>query len=199
MVRKSFVIGWLVILLFVIGAVFWYNDWQYQLPTPVPSNYKPVAHGERVSFNSRIRSQSNKPLFLHFYNPECPCSRFNKKHFQSLVRKYEKKIEFVVVVLSEKHFTREYIQQKIGLDIPVTFDESIAKRCGVYSTPQAALIDNQDKLYYRGNYNASRYCTEEKTAFARMAIDGLLDSETLQVMNAKALKSYGCTIPLCKN
>ena len=190
---------WLFVLLCIVGTVFWYNDWQYQLPTPIPLNYKPVTHGTKIDLSGRIQQRSDKPLFLHFYNPECPCSRFNKKHFQSLVRTYEKKVNFVIVVLSDKSYTAKYIQQKVGLDIPVTFDQSVAKLCGVYSTPQAALIDNQKNLYYRGNYNASRYCTEEKTAYAKIAIDGLLDSQTLQVMNAQALKSYGCTIPLCKN
>jgi hypothetical protein len=102
-------------------------------------------------------------------------------------------------VLSDKSYSVEKIQDKIGLDIPVIFDQSLADRCGVYSTPQAVLVDNSQKLYYRGNYNATRYCTEEKTAYAKMALDGLLNSQSLPVLSARALKSYGCTIPVCKN
>jgi hypothetical protein len=193
------VIAWLTLLLSTVGALFWYNDWVYQLPTPIPTNYKPVALGTRINLDKKIQNQTGKPVFLHFYNPECPCSKFNQSHFRSLVRTYGQDIDFVVVVLSDKKYSAEKIQDKLGLDIPVVFDQSVAARCGVYATPQAALIDGDQKLYYRGNYNASRYCTDEKTAYAKMAIEGLLESQSLPLMTAKALKSYGCTLPVCKN
>lgn len=199
MLRKIFVFGWLMTLLCIIVAVFWYNDWKYRLPTPVPANYRPVAPGTRVDLTSKIAFRSDKPLFLHFYNPQCPCSRFNSKHFQSLVRTYGDKVQFIVIVLSDKKYEAEEIQDKIGLNIPVVFDKSIADQCGVYATPQAAIFDNHQKLYYRGNYNASRYCTDEKTAYAKTAVDHLLENPSLRILNAQAIKSYGCSIPLCKN
>jgi len=199
MLKKGFVVGWLTLLSGIVAAVFWYNDWKYQLPTPVPANYRPVANGTRIDFKSKIPGQSDKPLFLHFYNPHCPCSRFNKNHFKTLVNNYGKDVQFVVVVLSDETHTVDYIQDKIGLKIPVIFDQTVAEQCGVYATPQAAIIGRDQRLYYRGNYNASRYCTEEKTAYARIAIEGLLKSQSLPVANVLAMKSYGCTIPLCKN
>ncbi|MHA4741229.1 TlpA family protein disulfide reductase [Dyadobacter sp. MSC1_007] len=199
MMRTGLVIAWLTLLASTVGALFWYNDWVYQLPTPIPKNYRPVKTGTVIDLGEQIQNQDDKPVFLHFYNPECPCSRFNKSHFQSLVRRYGRQVRFVVVVLSDKSYSVEKIQDKIGLDIPVIFDQSLADRCGVYSTPQAVLVDNSQKLYYRGNYNATRYCTEEKTAYAKMALDGLLNSQSLPVLSARALKSYGCTIPVCKN
>ncbi|CAG5068125.1 hypothetical protein DYBT9623_00854 [Dyadobacter sp. CECT 9623] len=198
MIRIALVTAWLTLLLSVVGALFWYNDWVYQLPTPVPRNYVSVATGTRINLGQDI-NVSEKPVLLHFYNPECPCSRFNKSHFQSLVRSYGDKVQFTVVVLSDKKYSVEQIQDKIGLDIPVSFDQSLATRCGVYSTPQAALIDQEQQLYYRGNYNASRYCTDEKTAYAKIALDGLLKSESLPTLGTQALTSYGCSMPICKN
>ena len=64
--------------------------------------------------------------------------------------------------MNNNYYTAKQIQDKFGLDIPVLFDSSLAKACGVYSTPQAVLIDNNQNLYYRGNYNRSRYCTRQK-------------------------------------
>jgi hypothetical protein len=199
MMRTGLVIAWLTLLASTVGALFWYNDWVYQLPTPVPKNYRPVKTGTVIDLGEQVQNRGDKPVFLHFYNPECPCSRFNKSHFQSLVRRYGRQVQFVVVVLSDKSYSVEKIQDKIGLDIPVIFDQSLADRCGVYSTPQAVLVDNSQRLYYRGNYNATRYCTDEKTAYAKMALEGLLKSQTLPVLTAQALKSYGCTLPVCKN
>ncbi|MEO6285713.1 MAG: thioredoxin fold domain-containing protein [Dyadobacter sp.] len=193
------VIMWLTLLLSAVGALFWYHDWIYQLPTPIPANYKPVSIGTPIDLNKKIPQQPGRPVFLHFYNPQCPCSKFNRAHFQSLVRRYGKDIDFVVVVLSDKKYSAEEVQEKVGLAIPVVFDASVATQCGVYSTPQAALLDNEQKLYYRGNYNASRYCSDEKTAYAQIAIQGLLQRQPLPMLSAKALQSYGCTLPVCKN
>ncbi|MCF2505171.1 redoxin domain-containing protein [Dyadobacter sp. CY107] len=199
MIKVAFVIAWLTLLLSSVAAIFWYSDWKYQLPTPVPKNYTAVTMGTKIDLKSKLPNMDDKAVFLHFYNPECPCSRFNKSHFQSLVREYGKDTHFVIVVLSDKIYSQEDIQEKIGLKIPVIFDQSLATQCGVYSTPQAAIIDNNRQLYYRGNYNSSRYCTAEKTAYAKIALDGLLKSQALPVMTAQALKSYGCMMPVCKN
>ena len=76
------------------------------------------------------------------------------------------------------------------------FDKSIAVLCGVYSTPQAVLLDTNHKLYYRGNYNKSRYCTDKNSDYARMAIDSLLHHHE-PVNNEYALKAYGCQLPGC--
>lgn len=196
--RKILVITWIIVLFGAIGALFWYNELQYQLPTPVPVNYKAVNPGELVKLNAKLKVDTTKPLFLHFFNPVCPCSRFNMKMFKSLVAQYGQKVNFVIVVISSHDYTADEIREKFDLKIPVTFDQSIATACGVYSTPQVALIDNKGKLYYRGNYNISRYCTDEKTNYAKQAINGLLANNTRLIFNKFALTSYGCRLVNCK-
>lgn len=196
--KKLLVISWIVILFGAIGVLFWYNELQYQLPTPIPENYKAVNPGTLVKLNAKLKINTSKPLFLHFFNPICPCSRFNIKMFKSLVAQYGQQVNFVIVVISDRTFTEKEIQDKFNLNIPVTFDQSLATACGVYSTPQVALIDNKGKLYYRGNYNVSRYCTDEKTNYARQAIDGLLDNDRKVIFGKLALTSYGCKLANCK-
>ena len=98
----------------------------------------------------------------------------------------------------DKSYTAEDIQDKFGLNIPILFDQSIAAACGVYSTPQAVLLDTDHKLYYRGNYNKSRYCTDKKSNYAQMAIDSLLMKQHNPIFSQTALKSYGCSLPICK-
>lgn len=197
--RKILVISWLIVLLSAIGALFWYNDWVYQLPTPVPVGYKSVGVGQLIALKEPFGAGHEKPVFLHFFNPDCPCSKFNIKHFKSLVRQYGSQVDFKVVVLSSKPFTSEAVQARFDLHIPVLFDPSLAKVCGVYSTPQAVLLDKSRHLYYRGNYNSSRYCTDEKTSYAKIALNGLLKEQTNLVFSELALKSYGCKLPDCKN
>jgi thiol-disulfide isomerase/thioredoxin len=181
-----------------MAGVFWYTDWKYNLPTPVPTQYHPVQKGEYVALNKILNTGLKKPVFIHFFNPDCPCSRFNMPYFKTLVKEYNNKITFAIVVLSNnKKHTVENIQQKFDLNIPVLFDSSLAGACGVYSTPQAVLLDENHHLYYRGNYNKSRYCTDKKTNYAQMAIDSLLCTGTYPVFKNDALIAYGCQLPAC--
>lgn len=193
--KKTFVILWLCILLTTIAVFFWRNELVYNLPTPVPQNYKTVAIGATISLP--LQEKHNKPLFLHFFNPDCACSRFNIAHFKTLVKKYGSEVSFMIVPVSKKKFTEKDIQEKFGLAVPVLPDTSIAATCGVYSTPQAVIIDRGNHLYYRGNYNRSRYCTDKKTEYAKMALDSLLNSVSKTAFDPYALKAYGCQLPAC--
>jgi len=195
--RKIIVSLWLVLLFLITGALFWYNDWVYKLPTPVPENYRPVEQGKFISLKAPLSNYKNRPLFLHFFNPDCPCSRFNMETFKKIQQQYGTQVNFAIVVLSKKKYAVKDIQDKFGLTIPVLFDSSIATTCGVYSTPQAVLLDNEHKLYYRGNYNTSRYCTNEKTSFAKIALAGLIRNQTKLAFTQAALKAYGCQLPGC--
>jgi len=186
-----------VFLLSCIGALFWYNELVYHLPTPIPKNYRPINSGTVVKLTGALNEYHNKPVFLHFFNPDCPCSRFNIANFKSLVKQYGRKIDFIVVVVNNKYYTAKQVQDKFDLTIPVSFDPTLATACGVYSTPQAVLLDAQHKLYYRGNYNRARYCTDEKTSYAKMAINGLLYNNTSVNFGPPALLAYGCSLPNC--
>jgi thiol-disulfide isomerase/thioredoxin len=197
--RKLFVICWLLIILSGIAGLFWHNEWKYTLPTPVPQHLHTVNAGEKVNISDKVRSENGKPLFIHFFNPDCPCSRFNIPHFNSLVKKYGNKISFMVVLINPngKKYNAENIRDKYDLTVPILSDQSIADSCGVYSTPQAVILDAGHKLYYRGNYNRSRYCTDTKSNYAQMAIDSLLNNDLNPTFNQYALKAYGCQLPYC--
>jgi hypothetical protein len=180
-----------------IAGIFWHNEYAYSLPTPVPPDYCSVMQGDEVDLKEEIGMHEN-PVFLHFFNPTCPCSKFNIPHFKSLVKKFHGNVDFAIVVLSkDETYSAADIRDKFALDIPVYFDKAIAKKCGVYSTPQAVLLSG-NKLYYRGNYNKSRYCTSKNSNYAEMAIDSLLNNIHNPVFNQYALVSYGCTLPTCK-
>jgi hypothetical protein len=196
-VRKLLVAVWLMLVLSAMGALFWYNEWVYHLPTPIPENYKPVSQGKVIKLKGLLVADQSKPLFLHFFNPDCPCSRFNISNFKSLVKQYGGQVNFMIIVMNNKLYTAKEIQDKFDLNVPVLFDASIATSCGVYSTPQAVLLDTGHKLYYRGNYNISRYCTDEKTSFAKIAIEGLLHDHKKIFFNQFALTAYGCRLPNC--
>ncbi|WP_345949958.1 thioredoxin fold domain-containing protein [Mucilaginibacter sp. PAMB04274] len=189
--KKLLISFWLVILLFTIGALFWYNQYRYSLPTPVPNGYKTVKSGTFIHLTSGLNLTGRKPVLLHFFNPDCPCSRFNLQHVKSLIKQYHNSVDFALVLVTAKPYTAQQIQDKFDLQIPVIADKTLATACGVYSTPQAVLLKANRQLYYRGNYNSSRYCTNKKTEYARMALENLLHG--LPVLNNPlSTTAYGC-------
>ena len=197
--RKWFTLSTLVLIFGFIAAIFWYNEWRYSLPTPVPPNFHPIALNQKINLGDKFVPGRKRPVFLHFFNPACPCSRFNIPHFNTLVKEYGSKINFAVVVMAPgKGYTPEKIMRQFNLQVPVLFDTSLASICGVYSTPQAVLIDTNQTLYYRGNYNRARYCTDIKTNYAQMAIAACLEVRKQPDFNQYALTAYGCSVPSCK-
>jgi hypothetical protein len=194
--RKGAVIAMLSFLFFAIAALFWHNEWVYSLPTPIPADYKTVNKGVRIDLPvTQIKTTS--PAFLHFFNPDCPCSKFNMPHFRSLVKQYGKQVNFAVVVMSDEDYTEGEIQGRFRLDIPVIFDTSLAGKCGVYSTPQAVILTEKQELFYRGNYNKSRYCTDKKSNYAQIALDSMLANHRDPQFSHFALQAYGCELPAC--
>lgn len=196
MLKKLLVGLWMLLLCAAISVLFWQNEFKYSLPTPVPKDYHKIAMGSKIDLKCCVTD--SRPIFIHFFNPDCPCSRFNIPHVSGLIKKYGDRINFKIVVLNkEKSFTIDEIQKKFDTKIPVYFDQEIATSCGVFSTPQAVLIDSSRKLYYRGNYNKTRYCTNADSNYAQMAIDSLLKQTKTPSFDALALRAYGCSLPKC--
>lgn len=178
-----------------IGYLFWQQELQYSLPTPKPKDYVAVAQLEAVLVRSRLpKPGKGKALMLHFFNPSCPCSRFNSKHFASLYRQYSQQLQFMAIVpaYTSKEEAAEYLPE--GITIVQDEDEAIAKACGAYSSPQAVLITADDKLYYRGNYNKSRYCTLPGSNYAEMALQDLVAGKPPKAFGQLATTAYGCSL-----
>lgn len=175
-----------------IAAVFWEQEYKYSLPTPVPANYKTVLVGQPVA----VREFSNLPdgpLFLHFYNPDCPCSRFNARHLKSLIRQYGDSVQLFIVVpnlVARRKAVSEFGEKQQYL---VDDKLQIANAYGVYATPQAVLVDREGKLFYRGNYNKSRYCTTKASNYAELALVALLNNQKPPVFDFFATEAYGCS------
>lgn len=175
-----------------IGVVFWNQEFQYTLPTPVPPDYKPVSVGSSIVLPSDLSRE--KAYFFHFYNPDCACSRFNVKHLRELISAYSDSVSIVVVVPNSE--SRALARREFGNDIMLMEDNGeFAAGVGVYSTPQAAIIDKHQRLFYRGNYNLSRYCTQRATNFAELSLLAMLNNTPPPVYGIAATQSYGCALP----
>ena len=123
----------------------------------------------------------------------------NKKEtFKRIAKKYEKDINFYVIIQSEEEQALDDFMDKYELDIPTILDKegAISDICGIYSTPQAVIIDKNSDLFFKGNYNKARFCTRKETRFVDKAIEHLLAGEDLPLYIEYALtQPFGCTLP----
>jgi hypothetical protein len=141
-----------------------------------------------------------KPILVHFFNANCPCSRFNTDHFSYLVKNYSDQLDFIIIFQNKAEDVDSSYFSHLSGNIRYIIDaEGIyADSLGVYATPQAVLLDKEGRIFYRGNYNKTRYCASEKTQYARLAIDELLNDQTKRITlvnYSEALTPYGCQLP----
>lgn len=190
-------------LLGFVGATLWEQDWRWGLPTDRPANLQQPPVGARLELpeivTARWSPSSERPLFLHFFNPDCPCSRFNQDHVRDLIRAHRGRMTIIAVIEPEGATVspRAVANAERDLGVPVLLDAdgSLARLAGVYSSPQAVLVKAGGALYYRGNYNLARYCTDERTEFARIAIEHLLAGASRYDAPIQARVAYGCPLP----
>lgn len=193
--RITIVATLLVLCAAGIGFIFWKQELKYALPTPVPVNYKSVSVKEIINLSDRIDIPQGTSVYLHFFNPECPCSRFNIKHFNYLSSQFKSKVKVIAVIPGNADLL--WAKKLVGNEIEVLEDkdDALANACGVYSTPQAVIVDRHHNLYYRGNYNKNRYCTQRTTNYVEIALTALLNGEDPPAFGPLATQSYGCQLP----
>lgn len=181
-----------------IGWVFWYQDWRYSLPTPKPPGIEQPSVGARLRLSGLLPESGSRPVLLHFFNPSCPCSRFNLAHVRELIGRYGSQAQFIAILQGEddaEALTAAFRNLDLGIDGIADSTGAIAAAAGVYSTPQAVILDRRGSLYYRGNYNTTRYCTNKSTEFARIALEAALAERAAPGFAPLALTAYGCPLP----
>ncbi len=192
MTREMFIAS-MMLIFSGVNILFYHSDWGHQLPAPMPKDYQPIEQGKIIKPGALFTGNSVQSVFLHFFNPDCPCSCFNSTQFKALAGQYGSRVHSVVVVMSKKTYPAQEIRDKFDLKIPVVFGQVIAAACRVYS-PGA-----QHKLYCPGNYSSSHYCTNAKNDYARIiALDVSPHAHSPIVFNPLALKATGAACPPAK-
>ncbi|MFY8036701.1 MAG: TlpA family protein disulfide reductase [Cyclobacteriaceae bacterium] len=193
MIRTGLVTLFLISIVGGMAFIFWNEEMKYALPTPVPNNYKTVDVGTPINLSELDLPSTS--LYLHFYNPDCPCSRFNASHIRQLIRSHGDSVAAYVVVPSPDDIEAAKKEFGEAMAFRVDTDGALSKACGVYSTPQAVVIDARGRLFFRGNYNRARYCTASATNYAELALLSLINGANPPVFDLLATQSYGCSLP----
>jgi len=178
------------------GLGFCHQDLQYSTPTARPAGLDQPGAGERIYLPwAGLRFEAGKLLFLHFFNPDCPCSRYNLDHIRTLMRRHRSEVQFAAVLQGEGGNERlRAAFDRLGLEIESVVDETglWGEVTGVYATPLAVLLDRNQRLYFRGNYNLSRYCADPETEYARIELESILAGRPAKPESPTASVSYGC-------
>ena len=193
--RIGVVVFFLAVCLAGIGYVFWHQELQYALPTPVPVNYTAVPVSGKIELSGILNTRPDTPVYMHFFNPDCPCSRFNSKHFLDLANRFKSDFQIFAVIPAYADVARARAMIGEVITVIQDHDDQLASACGVYATPQAVVIGKDHQLFYRGNYNKSRYCTQPETNYAEQALTALVRGEPAPAFSPLATQAYGCELP----
>lgn len=196
---RTLVVGATVaVLMGLVGGAFWHEDMRYSLPTPRPAALVQPEIGTVLDLSDVADARDPRPTLLHFFNPACPCSRFNLEHVRGLVAQFGRQVRFVAVLedaTTGADSRAAFARLEVGMPAVVDDGGDIAAACGVYSTPQAVLLEADGRLCFRGNYNITRYCADPATEFARLAILDLLARRTPAAPPPESATAYGCELP----
>ncbi len=186
------------ILLGLVLVIFWFQQARFLLPTPKPADHQEVAIGSLPELHKAGLQLGEEISLLHFYNPDCPCSRFNLDHFRDLLKAYGDEVGFYIVLQAPTdEFAGEIGAEK--LQVLIDQDGKIADLRGVYATPQAVVLDQAGSIVYRGNYNRARFCTTRDSWFTQMVLDAKLNQKPEVQLSEEALVPYGCNLPTDKD
>lgn len=178
-------IGILTIWLSSVVGGFWFFGAKFFIPVE-----KPAGSANPTEIVGKIIQQSNQITVYNFWNPTCPCSRFMEDHVKSVIREYEPKgVRFIHIVEGTEKITPS-IRSKWSGELQLDASGAIARKFGVWAAPAAVVVDGSGKVQFVGSYNVSRYCDDEKTAYAEQAIAKLLANQKVDIAT---VPFYGCS------
>lgn len=150
----------LALLLINVIGIFWYQELRFLKPTPVPINYQTVLAGQAITLVGTVPLPTGRPVFLHFINPDCPCSRFNMPRYKQLVEQYQDKIQFCAVLqVADSSRTISQFQMQYSLTIPVILDAQNWLPPAVY-----ILLHKRPLLMHKANFTIGVTTTDHVIA-----------------------------------
>lgn len=128
---------------------------------------------------------------VHFWDPDCPCSRFNERHVNSIVATFRGRgVRFLVVARNGGTLTGAALQARaqaaFGRDVRLVAaaPRSVAELTP--SSPATAILDAHGQLAYFGPYSSGALCTAGTGAFVEKVLDQLLAGHNPQQWNTWA-------------
>ena len=176
--RQRWALMILALWLAVVLCGFWWFQWRwYFLVDTQTVWFKGQGWVEASQSPDFIADGGNGPVVVHFYDPACPCSKFNTEHVLALIEEYQGRgVQFEVRVPSAD--VQAQARQLFGVPVAVAAD---AQRP---AASPSALVLNQAQaagrtVAYVGPYSAGAVCTGAEDDFVGLVLNRLLNQEKL--------------------
>lgn len=140
--------------------------------------------------------EGEKGTVLIFVSARCPFSKAYNERMEKLSRDYKSRGITVIGLNANAPESAEEMktyaaENKLSFTILKDEGNRIADRLGAMVTPEAYLLDTQNKLLYHGRIDNARDLAAVNSNDLRNAIDSLLAGKNIDRQTAK---SFGCTI-----
>jgi len=131
---------------------------------------------------------------VHFWDPACPCSRFNEAHVRDLIAAYRHKgIGFVVVAHAAADVAAHAVIRRaaaaFGDQVPLVIQRASTAMVLPPSSPATAIFAADGELAYFGPYSVGAVCTTGSGAFVETVLNRLLRGDNPRQVNTLA---FGC-------
>lgn len=207
--KKNWFVGTLIFA-WVVSTVtaFWWFQFRNIQDFDINAITNQTVFFESGELGSRLENMVNhkslttvqKPVsVVHFWNPDCPCNRFNEVHVKKIMSDYgAKNVQFTIVVNgknNEQRKLREVEARKIfNHDAVVNIQSDWEQDNGPPSSPAAGVLNEQGELVYFGPYSLGANCSPDKGKFVETILDRLKDKSRRQKKQLNTL-AVGCFCP----
>jgi hypothetical protein len=200
--RQKTVFGISLLVVWMISTA--YAFWWFQVRPLRP--FSNLEQARAVSFDGHafaqlLQSQElaalpgtlSKITILHFWDPDCPCARFNQVHVRDLISIHGAgDIRFVIVVPAEHAREGDRLRQRaetvFGTGIEVVIDHGELANA-VPSSPAAAIFAADRELAYFGPYSIGAVCSQGQGNFVETVLTRLKQGQNPHFLNTMAV---GC-------
>lgn len=153
--------------------------------------------GEDVSLFNAV---ANKGTIIVVRDPMCPVSRLYGPRISELAEPYRRHgYDFVFIYPSTALYAEDRIEDRQGLGVEGTYVDhgsfALADRLGVRSTGEVFVLDQENRLRYRGaiddQYGIGYTRAHPTSRYLRNALDELLSGREV---SASATSAPGCEV-----
>ncbi len=190
----------LMLMLFMtIGVLhfYWVNEFEHYIPVQESSMIAQV--GSNISLEASLLQIGSKPAFIHFFDNECILSKTNIEHLNLFLPDFQRSFEMYLIVAGD--VTVQDLKRKYDLPtyIKVINDPTrqLFDELGVKATPQAMIIETDQKVLFRGNYsNGNGLCAPSNIKYSAPAIALLKRSrdKPLPFFPTYQTQQWGCKL-----
>lgn len=188
-----------LVALWLAGTVyaFWWFEFRHLRPFEVEA----AARAESFSGDglatelTRLLPPEERHIatLFHFWDPACPCSRFNEEHVRELRQSYaDQGIRFAVIPrpgrFADVDEARDAAEEQFGEVTLLNMPAHQFATLPVPSAPALAIVEG-DELAYFGPYSVGAVCSSSTGTFAEATLDDLLAGKSPRQLNTIA---FGC-------